>query len=142
MSVNLTALRCHITPPSPTCHSQPPTPPGNLLPSLSFSHSLKPLSLSNPWSWRISPFSPTIEHPPLHRSFAVGRRSTTPASCSTSASSSSRSFPKLFLHLPHAPSKEDELELHQSLTTISKTLPVLHSSPVSSSPSPIYSPLA
>ena len=33
-----------------------------------------------------------------------------------------RSFPKLFLHLPQAPSKEDKLELHQALTTIFKTL--------------------
>ena len=49
-----------------------------------------------------------------------------------------RSFPKLFLHLPQAPRKEDELELHQALTTIFKTFLVLHSSSVSPSPSPIY----
>ena len=48
------------------------------------------------------------------------------------------SFPKLFLHLLQAPSKEDKLELHQTIPTIFKTLLVLHSSPVSPSPSPIH----
>ena len=89
-----------------------------------------PLSLTKPW--RIFPFSSTIEGPP-RRSFA-GATPEIDADELHHPPSSPWSFPKLFLHLPQASSKKNELELHQALYLILKPLPVSHPPPVSSSP--------
>ena len=118
---------------SATCpHSGP-----RVSPSLTYTRAASTtLSLSTSSHGGASPSPPPLKHPPhrwtpendtdelhhLYFLFLLG----------------ARSFPKLHLHLllplPQASSKKDDLELHQALHTILKSLPVFHSLPVSSSP--------
>ena len=102
-------------------------------------HSLKPHSLYQSHGGASLAPPPPLKPSPRW-SIVGGRRRSTPTSCTTSTSSSSLelgaspSFSLHLLSLPQASSKEDELELHQALYPILKSLPVFHSSPVSSSP--------
>ena len=134
---HITCLPPH---PGPTCHSQHPSP-GNLLTTLflSLPHSLQP-SLSTLGHGRAPPPLPPLKPPYLAGASPETRRRSTPASCTTPLHLLPWSL-ELLLHLlrlPQASSKKDELELHQALTTIFKTLLVLHSLPLSPSPSPIH----
>ena len=125
-----TSPRPHVSFPAPFTWESPHN-------TLSLTPSLSPTLSLYSWPWESSPPLPPLKPPdlaggsPEHDAGELHRLNLISLELLQQASSSSPS--------PSSSSKQkDELELHQALTTIFKTLLVLHWSPLSSSLRPIY----